>query len=218
MKENAPSGNPGTEVVGELPKLVVLGDLGELEEEEAADRIRYGINMLRKSFVAGESEVTVIDNRSGHTSLLAKQAEENNWTMKSSRDMFGGEADRVVVVGRGQLEAVSRARISLGVLLCCSSNEQYRGYYNTYVAGYRAAIEQGLVEVALPPWHPQVEPNCILSSVLTIDFEMIAALRLDGHALQSTSVNQPSNCWSEGEGKGWRRYKGVQQLVRQRRC
>ena len=128
--------------------------------------------------------------------------------MKSWVDMFGGEADRVVVVGRGNLEAVSRARISLGVLLCCSDEED-RGNYNAYVAGYRAAIEQGLVEVALPPWHPQVEPNCILSSVLTIDFEMIAALRLDGHALQSTSVNQPSNCWSEGEGKGWRRYKTV---------
>ena len=216
MKENAPSGNPGTEVVGELPKLVVLGDLGELEEKEAANRIKDGINMLRKSFAAGESEVTVIDDRSGHSSLLAKQAEENNWTMKGYFDMFGGEADRVVVVGGGNLEAVSRARISLGVLLCCN-NDKGRGLYNNLVAGYCAAIEQGLIEVALPPWHPQVEPNCILSSVLTIDFEMIAALRLDGHALQSTSVNQPSNCWSEGEGKGWRRYKGVQQLVRQRR-
>ena len=184
MKENAPSGNPGTEVVGELPKLVVLGDLGELEEKEAANRIKDGINMLRKSFAAGESEVTVIDDRSGHSSLLAKQAEENNWTMKDYFDMFGGEADRVVVVGIGHLEAVSRARISLGVLLCCS--DKRRRLYNDYVAGYRAAIEQGLVEVALPPWHPQVEPNCILSSVLTIDLEMIAALRLDSHALQST--------------------------------
>ena len=106
--------------------------------------------------------------------------------MKGILDMFGGEADRVVVVGSGQLEAVSRARISLGVLLCCGSDERDRRFYNRYVAGYRAAIEQGLVEVALPPWHPQVEPNCILSSVLTIDFEMIAVLRLDGHALQST--------------------------------
>ena len=185
MKENAPSGNPGTEVVGELPKLVVLGDLGELEEKEAANRIKDGINMLRKSFAAGESEVTVIDDRSGHSSLLAKQAEENNWTMKGYFDMFGGEADRVVVVGGGNLEAVSRARISLGVLLCCN-NDKGRGLYNNLVAGYCAAIEQGLIEVALPPWHPQVEPNCILSSVLTIDLEMIAALRLDSHALQST--------------------------------
>ena len=163
MKENAPSGNPGTEVVGELPKLVVLGDLGELEEEEAADRIKTGINML-KSFVAGEEEskVTVIDDDSGHTDVLAKQAEEYKWTMKSVYDMYGGEADRVVVVGIGFLEALSRARLCLGVLLCC--NEKSREYYNRMADGYRAAIEQGLVEVALPPWHPQVEPNCFLFS------------------------------------------------------
>ena len=61
MKENAPSGNPGTEVVGELPKLVVLGDLGEIEEEKAAYRIRYGINMLR-TFVAGEEQCEVTVN------------------------------------------------------------------------------------------------------------------------------------------------------------
>ena len=58
LERNAPSGNPGTEVEGELPKLVVLGDLGELEEEEAAARIRFGFNMVQ-SFVAG-SEMTVM--------------------------------------------------------------------------------------------------------------------------------------------------------------
>ena len=94
----------------------MLGDLRELEEEEAAHRIKTGINML-KSFVAGEeqSEVTVIDDDSGYTKLLAKQAEEYNWTMKDVYDMYGGEADRVIVVGFAQLEAVSRARLSLGV-------------------------------------------------------------------------------------------------------
>ena len=141
---------------------MVLGDLRELEEEEVADRIKTGINML-KSLVAGdgESEVTVIDDDSGHTRVLAKQAEENKWTMKDVYDMYGGEADRVVVVGIGFLEALSRARLSLGVLLCC--NEKSREYYNRMADGYRAAIEQGLVEVAIPTWHPQVEPNCIFS-------------------------------------------------------
>ena len=141
---------------------MVLGDLRELEEEEAADRIKIGINML-KSFVTGEeaSGVTVIDDDSGHNWVLAKQAEENKWTMKDVYDMYGGEADRVVVVGIGFLEALSRARLSLGIVLCC--NEKSREYYNSMIDGYRAAIEQGLVEVALPPWHPQVEPNCIRS-------------------------------------------------------
>ena len=68
-----------------MPKLVVLGDLRELEEEEAAARIKYGINLLRKSFAIREeeSEVAVIVSNSGHPSLLAKLAEESNWTMKS---------------------------------------------------------------------------------------------------------------------------------------
>merc|ERR1712037_796645 len=76
-------------------------------------------------------------------------------TMKSSSAMYGGEADRVVVVGSGFLESVSRARVSLAVLLCCH-DERSRKDYNYNAAGYRAAIEQGLVEVALPPWHPQI--------------------------------------------------------------
>merc|ERR1719432_554245 len=75
--------------------------------------------------------------------------------MKDSSDMFGGEADRVVVVGVGHLEAISRARVSLAVLFCCHHGDS-REYYNLFAAGYRAAIEQGLVEVALPPWHPQI--------------------------------------------------------------
>ena len=144
LKWNAPSGNPGTEVVGPLPKLVVLGDLGELEEEEKADRIRFGINLV-KSFVAGkeESEVTLIDNSGGLSSLLAKQAEEFSWTMKDEFDMYGGEADRVVVVGNGTLESISRARVSLAVLLCCPGKYS-RYWYNKYSAGYRAAIEKEL--------------------------------------------------------------------------
>ena len=160
LKRNSPSGNPGTEVVGELPRLVVLGDLRKLEEKEMAARIRFGLNMV-KSFVAGkeESEVTLIDD-SGRSlsSLLAKQAEEFSWTMKNTFAMFGGEADRVVVVGVGNLEAISRSRLSLAVLLCCH-DEDDRRFFNRYAPGYKAAIEQGLVEVALPPWHPQVKLN-----------------------------------------------------------
>ena len=162
-EKNAPSGNHGTEVVGAKPKLVVLGDLRKLEEEEKADRIRFGLNLV-KSFVAGkeESEVTLIDNSGGLSKLLlAKQAEEFSWTMKGVVDMYGGEADRVMVVGFGELESISRARVSLAVLLCCN-DESSREDYNYYAAGYRAAIEQGFVEVALPSWHPQVLLNFLL--------------------------------------------------------
>ena len=85
--------------------------------------------------------------------------------MKDSLDMFGGEADRVVVVGIGNLESISRARVSLAVLLCCP-DERSRKYYNESAAGYRAAIEQGLVEVALPPWHPKVLLNFLLKEAI----------------------------------------------------
>ena len=164
LKKNAPSGNPGTEVVGEVSRLVVLGDLGELEEAEADARIRLGLNML-SNFVAGKegSEVTLIDNCSGLSSLLAKQAEDYSWTMKDVTEMFGGEADRVVVVGCGELEAVSRARLILGILLCCSDVSSRKGY-NYLATGYRAAIEQGLVEVAIPPWHPKVTGLCLFKN------------------------------------------------------
>ena len=45
INENSPSGNPGTEVVGELPRLAPLDDLGE--EEEAAEKIRLGLKLMR---------------------------------------------------------------------------------------------------------------------------------------------------------------------------
>merc|ERR1719432_318287 len=91
--------------------------------------------------------------------------------MKDSSDMFGGEADRVVVVGVGHLEAISRARVSLAVLFCCHHGDS-REYYNLFAAGYRAAIEQGLVEVALPPWHPQISN---LRAMLPIPPQPVAA-------------------------------------------
>ena len=150
---NAPPGNPGTEVVGQLPRLVVVGDLADLEQEEVEEKIKWGIDLL-----AGEEEreVTVIDNDSGVSNLLARQAEDRGWVVKDWTAMFGGEASDVLVVGRGNQEAVSRARINLGILLCVGEDEEDRGYYNTYAAGYRAAIEEGHVEVAVPAWHPQV--------------------------------------------------------------
>ena len=108
--------------------------------------------------MAGEEErdVTVIDDGSGVSSLLARQAKDRGWEVKDWRAMYRGEADDMLVVGHGHQEAVSRARINLGILLCVGEDEEDRRYYNNYAAGYRAAIEEGLVEVAVPAWHPQV--------------------------------------------------------------
>ena len=60
------------------------------------------------------------------------------------------------MVGIGNQEAISRARMNLMILLCVGEDEEDRRFYNGYAAGYRAAIEEGLVEVAVPAWHPQV--------------------------------------------------------------
>ena len=105
------------------------------------------------------------DNCSGLSSLLAKQAEDYRWTMKDVTEMFGGEADRVLVVGSGELdlEAISRARLTLGILLCCH-DEDTRKSYNYLAPAYRAAIEQGLVEVTIPHWHPKVIELCFFEN------------------------------------------------------
>ena len=152
--ELPPPGNPGTEVVGQLPRLVVVGDLADLEQEEVEEKIKWGIELL-----AGkeEKEVTVIDDDSGVSNLLARQAEDRGWVVKDFGAMVGGEADDVVVVSGGHQEAISRARINLGILLCVDEDEDRRRLYNKYAAGYRAAIEEGLVEVAVPAWHLQVK-------------------------------------------------------------
>merc|ERR1712130_935473 len=71
----------------------------------------------------------------------------------------------------GFLEALSRARLSLGIVLCC--NEKSREYYNSMIDGYRAAIEQGLVEVALPPWHPQLSNLITMPSNPTPSAEFV---------------------------------------------
>jgi len=101
------------------------------------------------------------------SSLLARQAKDRGWELpkvgwwlggwevKDWRAMYGGKADDMLVVGHGHQEAVSRARTILGILLSVDRDEEDRRWYNLYAAGNRAAIEEGLVEVAVPAWHPQ---------------------------------------------------------------
>ena len=161
FKLKAPPGNPGTEVVGELPRLVPLGDLGE--EEEAAEKLREGLKMI-KGFMGTEDVTVIIDGFSFLSDNIAKLVREETeeawgWKMRTFSEMMGAEADRVVYIGCGQFEPISRARLSLGILLCCQTEES-RSVYNFFNVGYRAAIEEGLVLVATLPSHPQVASNC----------------------------------------------------------
>merc|ERR1719222_565807 len=157
IKFKAPAGNPGTEVVGELPRLVPLGDLGE--EEEAAEKIKQGLKLMREFM--GEEDVTVIiDGNPLLSDNIAKLVREETekawgWKMRTYNEMIGAEADRVVYIGRGSFESLSRARISLGILLCCQT-ELSKGQYNIANVGFQTAIEEGLVLVATLPSHPQI--------------------------------------------------------------
>ena len=119
--------------------------------------------------------------------------------------MIGAEADRVVYIGSGWLEAVSRARLSLGILLCCQ-NESRSGY-NIANVGYRAAIEEGLVLVATLPSHPQVASNCFskLSSPPDLKSFQISTLT---NILSTTAPPPPASAaesdqqFSSWKGKG----------------
>ena len=147
--------------MGELPRLVPLGDLGE--EEEAAEKIRQGLKLMR-GFMGTEDVTVIIDSNYYLSDNIAKLVREETeeawgWKVRTESEIVGAEADRVVYIGFGRLEPVSRARLSLGILLCCQT-EEGRRYYNAFNVGYRAAIEEGLVLVATLPSHPQVASNC----------------------------------------------------------
>ena len=136
-----------------------MGDLGE--EEEAAEKIKQGIELM-KGFL-GEEDVTVIIDANWFLSDSIRktvEAEATGWKIRTWLEMFGAEADRVLYIGFGNLEAISRARLSLGILLCCQS-EQSKLQYNKFIKGFRAAIEEGLALVATPPSHPQVADNIL---------------------------------------------------------
>ena len=90
--------------------------------------------------------------------IVRKQTEAFGWRIRTVSEMFGAEADRVVYFGFGHLEAISRARLSLGILFCCQT-EQSRATYKAVINAFREAIEEGLVLVATPSSHPQVADN-----------------------------------------------------------
>ena len=152
---NAPAGEPGTEVVGELPRLMVLGHLGT--DAEADGKMKHGLQAMRSEI--GEGDVRVIFDDYNLTAnmekLVTKETGPWGWTVMRGYKMRGAEADRVIVIGQPSLETISRARFSLGILLCCHADGG-KMYYNNCNVGLRAAADKGRVLVATPPWHPQV--------------------------------------------------------------
>ena len=81
-----------------------------MEEEEAADRIRYGLKMMKASLEEGEKDVTVIVENYDLIRLVEEETGVWGWIVKTVGEMWGAESDRVVVVGGGSLEPVSRCK------------------------------------------------------------------------------------------------------------
>ena len=99
--------------MGELPRLVPLGDLGE--EEEAAEKIRHGLKLMRE-FMGTEDVTAIVDQNAvlsdNIPKLVREQTEECGWQIRAYGEMIGAEVDRVVYIGCGWLEPVSRAKLS----------------------------------------------------------------------------------------------------------
>merc|ERR1712130_562948 len=101
---------------------------------------------------------------------------------KAARIRFGLNMVKSFVAGKEESE-VTLIDVSFGLssLLEKQAEEfswtiKHREDYNIYAPGYQAAIEQGLVEVALPPWHPQISN---LRAMLPIPPQPVAAAAVD---------------------------------------
>jgi hypothetical protein len=145
-------------VEGQLPRLV---GLGLLQGEAGRQRLLEGMRLMKEWI--GQGPVTLLhdDDRCLSSSTIAavkQEAEGWGWEVKVLFDYMGAEATSVVVVGHGHAEAVSRARLQLGILHCCEE-EDGREFYNMYLPGYRAAVDESLVVVAVVPPQPQVRPG-----------------------------------------------------------
>ena len=149
------SGIPCSEVVGERPKLIVLGKIGLGEDmEEDVAKIWHGINQMRSQ--VGNEKVSIIvdlDKFSEEIKVAVKDIEKWGWTVNTVNESFGAEYDRVIVIGECDLDFVPRARLWLGIILCCEGETSRRPHL---IPLFRAAIDQGVVLVSTPAWHPEV--------------------------------------------------------------
>ena len=82
-----------------------------------------------REFLGTEDVTVIIDDNRNLSDNIAKLVKELTgewgWQMRKGYEMIGAEADRVVYIGFGALEAVSRARLSLGILLCCKNEQSW---------------------------------------------------------------------------------------------
>ena len=74
-----------------------------------------------RGFMGGENVIAIVDDcvlSDDIANLVKKEGEPIEWKFRSQREVIGVEAARVVYIGCGALESVSRAKLSLKTLLC----------------------------------------------------------------------------------------------------
>ena len=133
-------GKPATDVRGELPLIIDLGFSKASEEVRRAlvaarEALGEGVTVMRdKNFLSPESMQV----------LKVTISQWTSWRMEEGDD-FGWEWDKVVVVGRGDQEEISRARCMLVVIRVCQVEER-KEVYDWYSPGFQEAKRSRLVQ------------------------------------------------------------------------
>ena len=138
----------GTDVKGPLPTIV---DMGKVEEAaRMGEELRKAIGQLRSE---GRAAGTILCTQPGTLSTPVKRevdvvARAEGWKMSKVGKFYGWEADNIIYVGSGNLEAVSRARVRLVVLLAWDPEGHAEGKrrYEDYSPAMQQLVGEGLAE------------------------------------------------------------------------
>ena len=135
-------GNIATDIKGDLPTVI---DLGHCSSQE-----RLMNSILAAKDVLGQRAVVTFEGSQYLSPQTIKTIEDTirlwpGWEMVEGSQVTGSEWEMVLVVGRGVLECISRARIKL-VVITMWEDEAKRHMYNRFKPGYAEAERKGLIQ------------------------------------------------------------------------
>ena len=139
-------GEVATDVRGDLPRLTLLGECSNLA------RLKAAITGAREALGDQATVIYDVTVLSPQTILeIQNYVSWPGWTVMKGGDMAGSEDNALLVIGPGYLEAVSRARVKMAVILAWDRREN-KELYDRNLPGYMEAVKQGLVQhVPVPP-------------------------------------------------------------------
>ena len=147
-------GKPATDVIGELPSFVDLGEVTNLTWlRETLYHIKVKLELERRREVVLMYDPFLTDCSSLISDqtkrLLHNMADELKWDALMFNELIGEEADTIVYVGSGLLEAFRRAKVRLCIVLMF--NQQVgRNPYVEYKPLFREAHKKGLINILKP--------------------------------------------------------------------